>query len=107
MNERELLELAARAGGLRIDFDKKKGEYFSIVGTPYFWNAGLNSQQAFELADHLRMMIDITDTRVRVMAGALAHVTEIPYAQHDRAAINRLAIVMTAADVQRARENAQ
>lgn len=107
MTEIEMLQLAARAGGVRIDWGKKKGEYFSIRDTPYFWNAGLNSQQAFELADKLRLMISITDNSIKVMCG-VEHVVEIAYdSVHPRMAINRLAIVMLAAQIQRAREEAK
>lgn len=107
MNERELLELAAGAAGFTEFTWNTEPRARRPNGVASFWNPLTDDSDALRLADHLRMMIDITDTRVRVMAGALAHVTEIPYAQHDRAAINRLAIVMTAADVQRARESAK
>lgn len=105
MTELEMLQLAARAGGLRIDWTKKKGEYFAIRDTPYFWNAGVNVKQAFELADHLRAMVDITDERIRVIVGRMAHVVEIAYdSTHPRMAINCLAIVMVASQMQRAKE---
>lgn len=98
-NERHLLEMAAKAGGLDIDFETKKGDYFSIRRSPYFWNAGLNTKQAFELADHLRLMVDMGDTKVRVICGPMTRVVEIPYGEHDRMAVNRLAILMIAAEI--------
>jgi hypothetical protein len=107
VTELDYLKLAARAGGLQIDFDKRKGEYFSIVGTPHYWNASLNSQQAFELADALRLMIDITTERVRVTCGPMSHVREIKYGANPRMVVNRWAIVLVAADIQLAKEGGQ
>lgn len=106
MTDTDLLKLAAKAAGLAIDFTKKKGEYFSIVGTAHHWNPGLNSQQAFELADALHLMIDMTADRVRVTAGAMDHICNVAYGPHNRMAINRLAILRVAADIQLAKENA-
>lgn len=105
MTELDYLKLAAKAAGMVIDFEKKKGEYFSVVGTPHYWNPGLNSQQAFELADTLHLMIDITADRVRVTCGPLTHVREIRYGTTPRMFANRWAIVLVAADIALARES--
>jgi hypothetical protein len=99
MTELQMLKHAARAGGLAIDWNKKKGEYYSIMHTPHFWNPGLCTKQAFELADHLRLMVDMDDTRVRVVLGPLTRVVALKYNGKDRMAANRLAIVMLAAQV--------
>jgi len=104
MTDLEMLQLAAEAGGVDIDWTRKKGQYFSIRGTPYFWNAACNDKQAFELADALRLMVSITDRYVKVLCG-VDHVVEIAYdTVNSRMSINRLAIVMITAQIQRARD---
>jgi hypothetical protein len=99
MNELHLLQMAAKAGGLDIDFTVRKGEYYSVRGTPYWWNAGVNTKHAFDLADHLRLMIDMTDKRVRVTCPRDMRVVDLSYDEHPRMAINRLAILMIAAEI--------
>lgn len=101
MTDTQLLQLAAKAAGLVIDFTKKKGRYFSIVGTPHYWNPVLSYGNAFELADALRFMVDMTDERVAVTYGVMDGRVELAYDQNDRMAVNCLAITMLAADVGR------
>lgn len=97
--ERHLLAMAAKAAGVDIDFGRTQNEYYGIRGTARWWNPGLSTSQAFDLADHLRLMIDMSDKRVSVTFGPIANRVTLEYEHHDRMAVNRLAILLLAAEI--------
>lgn len=112
MTELDYLKLAAKAAGLQIDFTKAKGAYYSIVGTPHYWNAGLSDGNAFRLASACHLMVDMNTTKCRVLHYGQPIVSlELPYpadADEDaRMHVNRICIVRAAAEIQIARERKQ
>jgi hypothetical protein len=81
VNKDHLLKMAAVA-------------YGSDVGQPLD-----RTEDAFRLADHFRLMVDMDERRVRAICGPMTRVVEIAYVTHDRMAINRLAIVTLVAEI--------
>lgn len=110
MTEKEYLQLAAKAAGLNIDWERQRGPYYAIRGTDKVWHAGLSDYQAFRLANKLHLMVDMNTTRCRVLHYPEPIVSlEMPYPsqdENDRMHINRLCIVRAAAEIQLARERA-
>jgi hypothetical protein len=127
MTDRELLELAAKAAGLRVGFEpdrKERGRYdlyWSRVHSqlvwhnkstgseypePLFWNPRTYSGQALELAVKLRMCIGIVPSNIRdgyaTVALAPANPVEIGETHiDDPIAATRRAIVRAAAEIGR------
>lgn len=104
MITRRMLEMAAKAARYDVNFEAEVNDWYAHGhdeegDVEAWWNPGKSDRDAFRLADALHLMIDMDERRVRVISGPLTHVAEIVYGEHDRMAINRLAIVTVAAQV--------
>lgn len=95
----EQLKLAAKARGYEVARVADDGESLLLVGIQEPWNPRKYSRDAFDLADHLHLMLDMDETRIRVIYGPMTRVVEIKYGAHDRMQVNRLAIVTIAAEI--------
>lgn len=120
MDDRELLELAARAAGIRYDKEASKphptsgaffGLWLKIDGEPYEgqrrrWNPLTDDADAFRLA--VKLAIDIEwrpDGRVAAYRHANANgycFTAFESSREDRSAATRRAIVRAAAEIGKA-----
>lgn len=109
MTDRELLEAAAKAAGLPVEWD---GDGFVIASkfrghlTNYDpWNPLTDDGDALRLAARLRLTVGDEDQSVRSMAFAYARHTDMPRcyepSQEDPAAAYRRAIVRAAAEIGR------
>jgi hypothetical protein len=104
MITRRMLEMAAKAAGIIHEGPASFGAALLVPDPagkeyPSPWNPGGDDGDAFRLADALHLMVDMDERRVRVICGPMTRIVEIPYGVHDRMAINRLAIVMIAAEI--------
>ncbi len=121
MTDRELLELAAKAAGMRVGFEPntvERGRYDlywshchhqliwhnktagSEYPEPVYWNPLNNDGDALRLAVKLRMQIDILDRSIYAVAMGSVRVCELDRA--DPQAATRRAIVRAAAEIGRA-----
>ena len=110
MTDREMLELAARAAGLK-EFTEINGRFavrtrFTGMQDWSPWNPRTDDGDALRLAVYLEFEIDITSTgvavRTRCGLKVLVNKTEEP----DLCAAARLAITRAAADIGRQKEEA-
>ena len=109
MNDRALLELAAKAAGVNIDKSPSNGggtnnTGFDIMGNAVLdwfhgktWNPLTDDGDALRLAVACRMQIDILDRSVYALALGGTKVCELDRA--DLAAATRRAIVCAAAEI--------
>jgi hypothetical protein len=96
MTDREMLELAAKAAGLRLDELGGRIVRREIDGQPVYWNPLTDDSDALRLAVSLGLVVDCS----RPSAGE-------PYKQHavwhdelcDTATLTRRAIVRAAAEL--------
>ena len=110
MNDRELLELAAKAAGIKIRW-QSYGNYFVICdiddeGIEAVWNPILDDGDALRLAIKLNMGISIPVmaakyARVDVITFRNSGVNVIEACKDDPCAATRLAIVRAAAEIGR------
>jgi len=105
MNDRELLELAAKAAGIRIEWNTNwGGQFFDKTGM--LWNPLRDNHSAMQLAVKLRMMIEISDEHALASPQASTSVPEcvffgkeqVGHAMHDAESATRRAIVRAAAN---------
>ena len=111
MNDRELIELAAKAAGIDV-YESTDGTIqnrpvlvFSgggLMGTmPYEvrWNPLIDDAQAFRLAVKLRLLVDVNESSTDAADGDIRH--ESFEVQHgsDPYAATRRAITMAAAEI--------
>lgn len=76
MTDRELLELAARAAGLRVKFEEVHGCYWIELGQGIpidVWNPLDHDGDALRLAVKMRMMVDVDEYRVQALAEIAMH----------------------------------
>ena len=109
-NDRELLELAAKAAGIKIRW-QSYGNYFVICdiddeGIEAVWNPILDDGDALRLAVKLNMGISIpvmaaTHARVDVITFRNSGVNVIEACKDDPCAATRRAIVRAAAEIGR------
>lgn len=75
---RELLERAARAAGLDVEFDGE-GPPYPLGRTPKgnvarWWNPLKSGDDLLELIDRLRMLVDVTDDKVSILVIMPGHI---------------------------------
>lgn len=110
--DRELLELAAKACGLTLEWDAR-GAYErieGISGNERVWNPLTDDGDALRLAVKLRLNIDFTqglgsahrDEYMQVAPKNLGHLAEFGPLGDDPAATIRRAIVVCAAEIEKA-----
>ena len=115
MNDRELLELAAKACGKEIDLDRYDDEMgFIILGISRWWNPLANDGDAFRLAVALDLDLMRTERDIEAIATLAPHArvnvhgivapSAIELIGDDKAAATRRAITRAAAAIQEARE---
>lgn len=125
MNDRELLELAAKAAGLPVGTDQGEyqyrdggtwvaGLYATDNGYPLFWNPLIDDRDALRLATRLRLSLDHNhpaDQQPWVAVdrtgceGCHSPVccVEDDFDEKDRGAATRRAITRAAAEIERVR----
>ena len=102
MNDRELLELAAKAAGVDVENAEwhEDGYYWMPLGTRY-WNPFVNDGDALRLAVELKLSMDLFDDIIAVgyttHNGIVDQVVEPPGT--DPYAATRRAIVRAAAEI--------
>lgn len=113
MTDRELLELAAKAAGIALEWNDADaaGYYGSWRGLPQWeqWNPLTDDGDALRLAVKLRMVIDISDEHAlaspQESSGAPECVffgkAQVGHAIHDAESATRRAIVRAAAEIGR------
>jgi len=106
MSDRELLEAAAKAAGIKGQWMAEPPDglnedpYFNFVlATGYIWNPLTSDADALRLAVKLKMTVDVTDEASGAGAIGLKWCSE-PY-KDDRCAATRRAIVRAAAEIGR------
>lgn len=108
MEDRELLEVAAKAAGMKAQYSDNFGDF--SIGEPYSkgeirWNPLTDDGDALRLAAELRMTVDIglwrEEAQVRAydkILGGMYHIDE----KGDRLVASRRAIVRAAAEIGKA-----
>lgn len=101
MNDRELLELAARAEGHGVYFDEMTG--FTMFGDKYtglLWNPLENDGDAFRLAVKLEMLLDLSQNAdVKGFSGYSLIANVVCNSESDPCGASRRAIVVAAAQI--------
>ena len=98
--DRELLELAAKAAGIRLHVWGTKGEEnFADLDTHARWNPLTDDADALRLAVKLGMQIDTRDPETRIYAMGAGDVVTEYHANRNALAATRLAIVRAAAAI--------
>lgn len=102
MDDRELLELAAKAAGYDVDW-KEDGFYFGLgTYTPKYWNPLTDDGDALRLAVKLRLHIGLENSAVSVWdTGRLRNFQTEGFLHKDEYAATRRAIVRAAAEIGR------
>lgn len=103
-NDRELLELAARAAGYAKEWTERWGcsEADSLDLVRYFWNPLSDDADAFRLMVRLGLLVDVMPDRTEMTWPGSAFYSLPPVrVEHggDAAAATRRAIVMAAAEM--------
>jgi hypothetical protein len=100
MTDRELLELAAKAAGLRLDQLSGRVVRREADGQPVYWNPFTDDGDALRLAVKLGMDVmhtNIHSPQVHAMAAVKVHVwedrTDDPYAATRRAIVRAAAAI--------------
>ena len=101
MNDRELLELAAKAAG-RIDWDHAPHIKSDEGDTRPWWNPLTDDGDALRLAVRLRLEIDIHHTGIAILTPNGINVLVGAEDEPDANAATRRAIVRAAAEIGRA-----
>jgi hypothetical protein len=66
MSDKELLELAAKAVGIKLGGETNTGYVIQILEKPYIttWNPPTNTRDLYDLAKKLKFVIDFSDETV-------------------------------------------
>ncbi len=98
--DREMLELAARAGGYELIFDHAAQSFRRVADGNVPWNSRDNSADALELAVKLKLLVDVGSWKTEATNGDMSVI-----AMHgsDPLAATRLAITRAAASIQLAK----
>lgn len=106
MNDRELLELAAKAAGISIDYWAGDCPRITTAAFPVAWNPLTDDGDALRLAVELRLNFTTGDLACAASwPPHKAWVNEVVEAHQDnRASATRRAIVLAAAEIGRAME---
>jgi len=103
MDDRELLELAAKAAGVPVDMNNEGGiGWFacgSFDGETVWWNPLKDDGDALRLAVKLGMRVSINSDATDVYDGERSHLRELYYGNAHAA--TRRAIVRAAAEIAR------
>jgi hypothetical protein len=94
MNDRELLEAAAKAAGLRVNFHP---------AASYNWNPLTSDADALRLAVQLRLDVDCAGGEVVVAYEQITHAHAAERVGDDPIAATRRAIVRAAAEIGRSK----
>ncbi len=104
MTDREMLELAAKAAGLRLDELGGRIVRREIDGQPVYWNPLTDDSDALRLAVKLRLVVDsggVTPRNERIYVGGLEGYLADEPTGTDIYAATRRAIVKAAAEIGR------
>lgn len=103
MDDRELLELAAKAAEIQVVDIKSEGVLAKVTNHPlsFLWNPLTNDGDALRLAVKLRISIDPREGAVCVISACKNHVV-LENFTFDQYPATRLAIVRAAAEIGRA-----
>lgn len=104
MSDRELLELAAKAAGIKVDW-RESVECLCYSGSPYnvAWSPHKDYGDSMHLAATLRISITfIGRGTVQTWADGTTITTEVIHKRADPAAATRRAVLQTAAEIGRA-----
>jgi hypothetical protein len=102
MTDRELLELAAKAAGLRLDQLSGRVVRREADGQPVYWNPLTDNGDALRLAVKLRLVVDsggVTPRNERIYVGGLEGYLADEPTGTDIYAATRRAIVRAAAEL--------
>ncbi len=102
MEDRELLEWAAKAVGLKFSCFDNERQALKIAGRPSRWNPLNDDGDALRLAVKLRMCIDVQRNAVAVNGDAGGTIELCKDHKGDRSAAARRAIVRAAAEISKA-----
>lgn len=94
MNDRELLELAAKAAGIALKWKDDGRSFITSKGFPFAWNPLADDGDALRLAAELKMMVCLHTTPAHVYA-------DMPSRDVVTDACYRRAIVCAAAEIGR------
>jgi hypothetical protein len=104
MTDREMLELAAKAAGLRLDELGGRIVRREIDGQPVYWNPLTDDSDALRLAVKLRLVVDsggVTPRNERIYVGGLEGYLADEPTGTDIYAATRRAIVKAVAEIGR------
>lgn len=100
MNDKELLELAAKAEGHTVEFDSEFNLTYRNFGTKYLWNPLYNDGDAFRLAVKLGIVIDANDDCICIQYVINNEAKKITVHEYDDVYVaTRRAIVLAAAEI--------
>ena len=101
MNDKELLELAAKADGHMVEFDNELMlTYGKYCGTKFLWNPLYNDGDAFRLAVKLGIVIDANDDCIHIQYVINGIAKPITVHEYDDVYVaTRRAIVLAAAEI--------
>ena len=100
MNDRELLELAAKAAGIALKWKGDGRSFITLKGLPFAWNPLADDGDALWLAVRLSLMLD-TDYNGCTSVGSATLCEILEPHNGDPCAATRRAIVRTAAEIGR------